>query len=47
MGLTLPGLTEAMERLDETQGLMVELVNGMNRIATLLEEQNDILRSKP
>lgn len=44
MGLSIPGLSEALEKLDTTSEQMVALVSGMNRIAELLEEQNEILR---
>ena len=43
MGIKIPGLDEAMEKLDETAINMLALVEKFDRVIDLLEEQNKIL----
>ena len=45
MGISIPGLSEALEKLDTTSEQMVALVAGIERVIELLEEQNEIMRS--
>jgi uncharacterized protein YoxC len=46
VNVNIPGLTDALKRLDETQASMVALVEGMGNIATLLTETNNLLRDQ-
>jgi uncharacterized protein YoxC len=46
VNVNIPGLTDALKRLDDTQASMVALVEGMGNIATLLTETNNLLRDQ-
>ncbi len=46
MAFGVPGLHEAMARLDATEEKMTQLVAGIDKVIELLEEQNEILRNK-
>lgn len=46
MGLNIPGLSDALEKLDTTAAQMEKLVNGIDRVTVLLEEQNQLLRGR-
>lgn len=43
--MAFPGLKDALEKLDETSDQMAAIVTGLDKIAVLLEEQNELLRN--
>lgn len=45
MGLPIPGLSEALTKLDTTTGQMGELIEGIGQVITLLEEQNELIKA--
>lgn len=47
MTFGLPNLNDIMSKVDATAADMAKLVAGMEKIAQLLEEQNEILRGRP
>lgn len=46
MGLHLPGLNEALSKLDTTTEQMEKLVEGIEKVVVLLEEQNELFRNR-
>lgn len=46
MDLKIPGLSEAMGKLDKTNDQMDRLCNSMDEIVILLREQNDLLKKE-
>lgn len=44
--MNIPGLSDALEKLDTTSDQMEQLVAGINTVIDLLTEQNEILRSR-
>jgi hypothetical protein len=44
MGLSIPGLAEALAKLDTTSEQMQQMNDNLSRVVELLEEQNRILR---
>lgn len=45
MDIKIPGLSDALGKLDITSQQMESLNTGIGEIATLLKEQNDLIRS--
>lgn len=43
MNITVPGLSDALGKLDTTSEQMTELVAGINEVVSLLKRQNELL----
>lgn len=46
MGISIPGLSEALGKLDKTADQMGQMIERLDKITLLLEEQNGLLKKE-